>query len=52
MTEQQNKIKTDLDEYKSWRKNNGYEIDDLYDYSDKNKNAEFFARIMSIVKKS
>ena len=45
-------IKTDLDEYKSWRKINGYEIDDLYDYSDNSKNAEFFAKIMSMAKKS
>ena len=45
-------IKSDLDEYRSWRANNGYEIDDLFDYSDKNKNGELFARIMSMVKQS
>ncbi len=45
-------VKTDLDEYRSWRADNGYEIDDLFDYTDKSKNAEFFARVMSALKNS
>ncbi|MCR5235541.1 MAG: DUF1232 domain-containing protein [Lachnospiraceae bacterium] len=43
-------VKSDLDEFRNWRRENGYDIDDLFDYTDKSSNAEIFARVMSVVK--